>query len=536
MRRARSAATASTRWRRPIWLGLLASVVAFAADLPPIDAVGEWSKQATQRVFEIKERLAGPSEIPAMQSAIAALQARFDATLGEIIAHPDSTETLTETAMRDAQREIDSISSVAEDIGARLTKRGAGLEALIKELTDTVQRAQTIRAGPAQGALTEAFRTRLDLIVVDATRWLAVAQKQLEEVGTLQNEILLIEEREHIARDDLAQAEVRRVKALFELQQPPLWRIGSVEFAGSVSGSSRFVGQAIPGALQFAKDHPARLLLHFVGFLLSYALVVYLRRAFATAPVGAPTSRATTRPISASLLMMLLITPFLYPDAPSGVVQLLGLALVVPLVRILMVYLEPQLHPALLCLVAVFVLERVSTDVARDLVLQRAILLVLNVATMALFAWARSLQISAQLALGLRMTNLVRRLGMVGIGLSALSLLLNVLGNADLAMLLQSTTVRAATIAAGLFATVTVIDELVGLAVHTLKARGVRSVINHDRPVEYEFSPPFPNYVFPLDAGKSWSLRVSATNPASGQRNSASAPITAPVAVSIFGW
>ena len=45
-------------------------------------------------------------------------------------------------------------------------------------------------------------------------------------------------------------------------------------------------------------------------------------------------------------------------------------------------------------------------------------------------------------------------------------------------------------------------------------------VINHDRPVEYEFSPPFPSYVFPLDAGKSWSVRVNATNPASGQRNS----------------
>jgi hypothetical protein len=43
---------------------------------------------------------------------------------------------------------------------------------------------------------------------------------------------------------------------------------------------------------------------------------------------------------------------------------------------------------------------------------------------------------------------------------------------------------------------------------------------NHDQPVEYEFSPPYPAYVFPLEAGKSWSLRVTAANPASGQRNS----------------
>lgn len=45
-------------------------------------------------------------------------------------------------------------------------------------------------------------------------------------------------------------------------------------------------------------------------------------------------------------------------------------------------------------------------------------------------------------------------------------------------------------------------------------------VTNHDRPVEYEFAPVFPAYVFPLDPGKTWSLRVVATNPATGQRNS----------------
>jgi hypothetical protein len=45
-------------------------------------------------------------------------------------------------------------------------------------------------------------------------------------------------------------------------------------------------------------------------------------------------------------------------------------------------------------------------------------------------------------------------------------------------------------------------------------------VTNHDTPTEYEFSPPYPAYVFPLEAGKSWSLRVTATDPVTGQRNS----------------
>ena len=45
-------------------------------------------------------------------------------------------------------------------------------------------------------------------------------------------------------------------------------------------------------------------------------------------------------------------------------------------------------------------------------------------------------------------------------------------------------------------------------------------VTNHDQPVEYEFAQAYPAYVFPLDSGKSWSVRVNAIDPATGRRNS----------------
>ena len=43
---------------------------------------------------------------------------------------------------------------------------------------------------------------------------------------------------------------------------------------------------------------------------------------------------------------------------------------------------------------------------------------------------------------------------------------------------------------------------------------------NHDQPVDYEFATPFPAYVFPLEPGKDWSLRVEGTSAATGKRNS----------------
>ncbi len=45
-------------------------------------------------------------------------------------------------------------------------------------------------------------------------------------------------------------------------------------------------------------------------------------------------------------------------------------------------------------------------------------------------------------------------------------------------------------------------------------------VTNHDQPVIYEFAQAYPAYAFPLDPGKSWSVRVNATNPATGKTSS----------------
>lgn len=47
-----------------------------------------------------------------------------------------------------------------------------------------------------------------------------------------------------------------------------------------------------------------------------------------------------------------------------------------------------------------------------------------------------------------------------------------------------------------------------------------RTLTSHDQPREFEFSPAYPAYVFPLEPGKSWSMRVNATDPATGRRNS----------------
>lgn len=47
-----------------------------------------------------------------------------------------------------------------------------------------------------------------------------------------------------------------------------------------------------------------------------------------------------------------------------------------------------------------------------------------------------------------------------------------------------------------------------------------RQITSHDQPVVYEFATAYPAYVRPFEPGKSWSVRVNATDPATGRRGS----------------
>jgi len=59
------------------------------------------------------------------------------------------------------------------------------------------------------------------------------------------------------------------------------------------------------------------------------------------------------------------------------------------------------------------------------------------------------------------------------------------------------------------------------VAVYTAEGNWLRHpVVSHDHPTQYDFSPPFPAYPFPLDIGKTWFMRVKATNPVTGRVNS----------------
>jgi len=446
----------------------------------PTDDVGEWSKAATLRMIELRERLSGPSDVERAQKQLETLETRFDSNLGDVVAHPGAANAMTEAAVRDAQGELDSITSALKDVGDTLTRRATELENLSRDLTTTLKRANAIRADDTQ-VLPVALRDRLNAITFDGTTLLAIAQQRLDHAVSLQNRILVLEGRSASAQRDINEVAALRMRALVRLQQPPIWEVSFSDIAGSTGGSTRFIGQALPVALQFAKDNSTRVVLHAVIFAIGFAMVTYLRRRFAAEDLGLAPSRAASRPIAASLMLIVLIAPLLYPDAPSAVLQLIGLVMIVPMVRILELYAERPLRPTLYALAALFIFDRVTIAFARDIVLQRVLLLGLSLAAVAMLGWYLRIELDKRLKLSAVMTRAVRQLMLGGITLSALSFVFNVLGNVDLALLLQSATVRGIALAAGLHAAALVLTDVARLVLASMKARGVRSVLIHEQ-------------------------------------------------------
>ncbi len=393
-----------------------------------------------------------------------------------MLAHPDSAHGLTEAAIRDAKSELDAVSTGVTSISKILAQRSAALEAVSKEITDMMKRAQALRV-PGAAPQPEAIVKRLDSIVGEAKRLLQSAQQRLDRAAQLQNRLLVLQDRARTADSDLTEVGAERLRALIQVQQPLLWRVKVADIAASTAGSTYFIGQAIPGALQFLQDNVSRVVLHIGVFVAGFALVTYLRRRFGSETLGGRSARAATRPYSASSAVD---AACIAAGLPRGAVERAADSRVAQHrphgAHSERCTCEPELRAAVYALAGAFLLERLTTAFARDIVLQRMMGLVLTVAALGLFAWARSLTLDTRLGLGRYLSPFIRRAIVFAIAVSVASLLFNVLGNVDLALLLQTTIIRGAVLAAAQYAAVLVLDEISNLIVHSLKARGVRSV------------------------------------------------------------
>jgi small-conductance mechanosensitive channel len=444
------------------------------------EAVTQWSQQALERIVEIRVSLAAASPVQQQIDAFDAAAEKYDARFKRFDDHPAQIGDLSDLALDDATRDLNSVAGVVASIDKVIEGRAVDLEKQLRELSALAQHAKELRADRSAGVLPEALTTRLDRIVSEIAPLTATVRDRLNEVATLQNRILAMNERIDALRQGIAQIHAGRLRELLRFEQTPLWAVTGAALADTARNSTEFAVRNVPEALlTFISDQYQRLVLHLMLLALVFWLVLALRRSHKLVPSAQVRSRALERPMSASVLLTLMATPLVYPDAPLVVRSLMAIALLVAMLRMLTLYADRSLWKHLFVITGLAIVDRLLTALSLEILMQRLAVIILSAVTIGILVWALRAHVERGFGLSPPRQRYVRWLLVGGLVLSAAGVIFNVLGNATLAAALQGGVVNSILLAAGTHAAVRVLNEMAHLIAEALERRGVRSVIRH---------------------------------------------------------
>ena len=338
----------------------------------------------------------------------------------------------------------------ADHLRVRATDVGAILDRL-GDLSDTWTRT---KAEAKRTQAPPALLKRIDDALADIAAVRKNATERRSELLTLQVKVGEQLAAAQEASAFVAQATSADFNTLFRPDRPPVWRAWReapplAELPALVRDSA---APQLAVLSRYIADRSRRAVLHVLLLvaLLFFALAARRRvRVWAAESGGMdPTLRVLDLPVSTALIVTLMLSDWVYVRQPMIALNLIGLALLLPILRILRQVTLPAPSAALWCAAAFIVLNRL-----RDLALlsapvveQEVVLLVSGGGAIAMtWLWRRGL-------LSVGRFKLPGVLAGVGTGLLVLAFILGALGYMRLARLLTGGILRSVYAALGLFA------------------------------------------------------------------------------------
>ncbi len=400
----------------------------------------------------LDDRLAPTATVLTIESQLSAMSQRVSDAQIETKAQLSAASSLTILAnLRDLWAGLQSdLKAWADHLRIRATDEGAILDQL-ENLADTWTRT---KAEATRTQAPPALLKRID----DALAAIAAVRKNATE---RRSELLILQVKvgEQLAATQeaaalVAQATSEDFNTLFRADRPPVWRAWRdapprSEFPALVRDSA---APQLAVLKRYIADRSRRAVLHVLLLvaLLWFALVARRRvRAWAAESGGMdPTLRVFELPGSTALIVTLMLSDWVYVRQPMIALNLIGLALVLPILRILRQVTLPAPSAALWCAAGLIVLNRLRdlTLLSAPVVEQEVVLLVSGGGAVAMaLLWRRDL-------LSVGRFKLPGVLAGVGTGVLVLACLLAALGYMRLARLLTGGVLRSVYAALGLFA------------------------------------------------------------------------------------
>jgi small-conductance mechanosensitive channel len=440
-----------------------------AAAIPLADLVTE-SESLSEVIRDIRADLSADRIIEEVAQRLPAITREIDGRLREnrkIVAQNPSIEMLSgfEGEWSRLRRELATLNSVLTDRINKLERAVVQLEGRAKTWN------QTLAAAKESSAPVEVLG-RLEEVITELRQGRREVEKQRARALTVQSRVGVQDSRVADALMSIREAREKALDRLFLPDTPPIWSLApsssTVQDLRTETVNSFFRQW---GALRaYAERQTMRFVLAVVVLVVLAAAFFWLRKRMRRleAEAAAPTraARAFEAPVAAALLLVLIGSRWIFPEAPRLLWAILGALALVPSVIILRRFMSSDLYPVLYALVAFFVLDRVRTLAAAIEFLPRLLFLAQMAGVIAFSLWiARSVgRTPSSTPQGARPRQMISMAGYVALAISSAAFIANVFGYVTLANLLGNALLQSAYLALILYAIVEVFDGLVTVA------------------------------------------------------------------------
>src|SRR5262249_30711685 len=252
-------------------------------------------------------------------------------------------------------------------------------------------------------------------------------------------------------------------------------------------GESARVERAL--VAEFLAGHRDQLPLHLAIFLglawLLHALRTRARRWVEQDPGVEAAALVLARPVSSALVLSLLLVPYLYPQEPRVLRDLVGALMLVPVLRIMRPLLDPRVVPGLYALGGFFLIDRLRNLVGVLRILEQTLLLVEMLVGVIFLAWLLATTRAAARdadadATGRR--TVIRGAARVVVVMLVAAFLAGAAGYMGLARLLGVGVLGSSYVALVLYASVRILEGLVRCALR-VRALAWLNLVGHHRPL-----------------------------------------------------
>ncbi|TNF72837.1 MAG: mechanosensitive ion channel [Acidobacteria bacterium] len=450
----------------------------------PLSEIARKTEQAEDELAEIQGSLA---PVPVVE-AIAEQLVTLDEPLAEGRKAVE-TEQLAQTSLRDLrdlQQRWEGGQLRVESWETQVDSRAEELESARDRLATMQAEWVQTREAVGEVEIPQELSARIALVVAKHEETTTLVVERLQRVLSLQAKLAEQAAAVHELLGDIEEEVTRRRESLFERDEAPVWELlrpGSADVGiGAVVESWRKDGAAVTS---FVDRYKGRIVLQLLVFAALWALLSVLDRRSRTWTLSHEALKAATylfrHPLASALLLSLMATRLIYPNAPLAVYDLNALLILVPLARLLPGMVDPRLRGAAYAMILVLALDELRSLFFEVGLVHRLLLLLVQVA--ALLILIHGLRVQGTGARTERQNSRWWRAGYRAIRLAsvivALALLANLVGRVSLADLLTSATLASFRYALVLFVGALVLDGLVMVLLGTPRAQSFNSIRSH---------------------------------------------------------